>query len=169
MLYPSPFDNLTKADRAIKMPSDAQNTLDERFMSLAISEANKSIPSPNAYCVGCVIVRNNSLVSTGYSRELSGNTHAEQVALIKLDFIATDATLYTTMEPCSERLSRNTPCVDNCIRAHVKRVVIGVKEPTNFVRCRGVEKLTAAGIAVDILHGFEEACLLPNRHIDLHV
>ena len=41
--------------------------------------ANESIPVDTAYCVGCVIVKNNVVISTGYSRELPGNTHAEDL------------------------------------------------------------------------------------------
>ncbi|TMW56280.1 hypothetical protein Poli38472_008928 [Pythium oligandrum] len=142
-------------------------THDELFMRLAIAEAHKSIPSENAFCVGCVIVRDGEVVSTGYSRELPGNTHAEQVALQKLDFQATGTTVYTTMEPCSKRLSGNTPCVQSCLRAQVSRVVVGVMEPKNFVECEGVRLLQEAGVQVELLKGLEEECLAPNQHLNL--
>lgn len=144
------------------------STPDEELMRLAIAEAHKSQPSPNAYCVGCVVVRDEQVLSAGFSRELPGNTHAEQVALHKLDFDARGATLYTTMEPCSERTSGNVPCVASCLRAGVARVVVGVAEPKNFVEnCQGVRQLRDAGVIVDLLEGLEQECLAPNRHIDL--
>lgn len=140
---------------------------DVAFMKLAIAQAHLSIPSENAYCVGCVVVRDESVISTGFSRELPGNTHAEQVALEKLAYQAEGATLYTTMEPCSIRLSGNTPCVQSCIRACVQRIVIGVMEPKTFVICEGVHLLRSAGVEVELLQGLEEECLAPNRHLDL--
>ena len=50
-------------------------------MLQAVECANESIPVDTAYCVGCVIVKNNVIISTGYSRELPG-THAEESALM---------------------------------------------------------------------------------------
>ncbi|KAJ0403557.1 hypothetical protein P43SY_009005 [Pythium insidiosum] len=140
---------------------------DEHFMRLAIAEAHKSPPAEKAFCVGCVVVRDGVVLATGFSRELPGNTHAEQVALTKLSFDARDATVYTTMEPCSVRLSGNTPCVQSCLRASVRRVVVGVMEPKNFVECEGVQLLRAAGVEVELLRGLEDECLAPNRHLDL--
>lgn len=142
-------------------------TADVAFMRLAIAEAHKSEPSPNAYCVGCVVVCDGAVLATGFSRELPGNTHAEQVALLKLGFEADGATVYTTMEPCSTRVSGNVPCVQSCVRAKVARVVVGVMEPANFVVCEGVRLLRDAGVHVELLRGLEDECLAPNRHLDL--
>lgn len=146
---------------------DAQEPSDVALMRLAIAEAHKSGPVAGAYCVGCVVARNNRVLSTGFSRELPGNTHAEQVALTKLDFQAEGATVYTTMEPCSRRTSGNVPCVASCLRAGVTRVVVGVLEPKNFVECEGVQQLRDGGVQVDVLAGLEAECLAPNRHLNL--
>lgn len=142
---------------------------DVAFMRLAIAEAHKSVPADSAYCVGCVVVRDGVVLATGFSRELPGNTHAEQVALMKLDFDAERATVYTTMEPCSVRLSGNVPCVQSCLRAKVARVVVGAMEPANFVVCEGVRLLRDAGVAVALLQGLEADCLAPNRHLQLQL
>ena len=162
-------------------------------MEMAIREAEKSVPSPKAYCVGCVIVPKGtaealdksfpvltaesrakaaaSVLSTGFSRELPGNTHAEQCALMKMEAAGVDASgcdMYTSMEPCSVRLSGNVPCVKNCIKHGVGRVFVGVREPAHFVRCEGVAQLVAAGIpCFDVVwNGVESACLAPNQHIE---
>ena len=142
---------------------------DVAFMRLAILEAHCSQSSENAYCVGCVVVRDGKVLSSGFSRELPGNTHAEQVALQKLNFEAQGATVYTTMEPCSKRVSGNTPCVQSCLRAGVARVVIGVMEPTTFVICEGVRLLRDAGVDVTLLEGLEADCLAPNAHLNLRL
>ncbi|RCH90311.1 DRAP deaminase [Rhizopus azygosporus] len=138
---------------------------DLQFMNTCIQEANKSIPAPAAYCVGAALVKQGQLLSTGYSRELPGNTHAEECALAKTAVDPTGATMYTTMEPCSKRLSGNRPCVDRIIEAKIKRVVMGVREPPDLVNCEGVALLERHGIEVAIVPGVEEACLAPNRHI----
>ena len=132
---------------------------DLKFLRIALEEAKKCIPTSAAFCVGCVIVDPSSqtIISKGYSRERPGNTHAEENALTKLfespDFkdglIGLD--MYSTMEPCSERLSGNKPCVVRILEANglIQRVVLGVREPDTFVRCVGVEKLQENGIIVE--------------------
>eukprot|EP00123_Amoebidium_parasiticum_P000313 comp10767_c0_seq1/m.5404 comp10767_c0_seq1/g.5404 ORF comp10767_c0_seq1/g.5404 comp10767_c0_seq1/m.5404 type:complete len:171 (-) comp10767_c0_seq1:20-532(-) len=144
---------------------------DYKYMLEACAQARKSIPVDTAYSVGCVIVKDGSVISTGFSRELEGNTHAEECALKKLEQQgklgdAAGCTMYTTMEPCSKRLSGNKPCVLHVINAGVKRVVIGVMEPDTFVKCKGVALLRVAGVEVQLLSGLEKECLQPNMHID---
>ncbi|KAI8328947.1 cytidine deaminase-like protein [Blakeslea trispora] len=141
---------------------------DIEFMQLSIKEAHKSIPAPQAYCVGAALVSaDGELLSTGYSRELPGNTHAEECCLAKIDGSVdlSGATMYTTMEPCSVRLSGNRPCSDRIIEAKIKRVVLGVREPPNLVTCEGVSLLEREGIQVFVVPGVENACLAPNQHI----
>ncbi|CCG84378.1 protein of unknown function [Taphrina deformans PYCC 5710] len=127
------------------------------FMARAIQEAQKSIYIPSAFCVGCVVVKDGKIVSTGFSRELEGNTHAEQCALDKLSDIsvAEGADMYTTMEPCSVRLSGNVPCVQRIIKAKIGAIYQGVKEPADFVECNGSDLLRGAGIEVHTVPGFE--------------
>jgi pyrimidine deaminase RibD-like protein len=118
-------------------------------------------------------------LSTGYSRELPGNTHAEANALWKarslslsdlaaispsipsptLDDILAETDLYTTMEPCSTRTSGLAPCADALIAAKIQRCFIGVSEPDDFVKCEGAQKLVTAGVEVIWLRGLEEECL----------
>lgn len=141
---------------------------DAKYMSIAIEQANRSIPVEKAYCVGAALVDSNGqLLTTGFSREIPGNTHAEECALLKLDdpSVAKGATMYTTMEPCSTRLSGNRPCTDRLIEAKVARVVMGVREPPNLVQCTGIQQLKDNGIQVLVVPDVEEACLEPNRHI----
>ncbi|KAI8336315.1 cytidine deaminase-like protein [Chlamydoabsidia padenii] len=141
---------------------------DLKFMRLAINEANKSPPAEKAYCVGaCLVDAHGRLVTTGYSRELPGNTHAEQCALMKLDDpdLAHGGTMYTTMEPCSIRLSGNRPCVQSIVAAKISKVVMGVREPPHLVNCQGVQLLGQHGIQVFIVPGVQEDCLAPNKHI----
>ncbi|KAK9469526.1 cytidine deaminase-like protein [Lipomyces arxii] len=148
---------------------------DLEYMNLALEEAKKCIPTPTAFCVGAVIVLpkgtpGNSLdediiLSTGYSRELPGNTHAEQCALEKISdstkSAKSSAVIYTTMEPCSERLSGNLPCTDRILASGiVKTVKVGVMEPDTFVKNNvGKQKLLQNGIEYVHITGLEKECL----------
>jgi pyrimidine deaminase RibD-like protein len=141
---------------------------DIKYMNLSIQEAKKSLPAPQAYCVGAALVScKGELLSTGFSRELPGNTHAEECALAKLDksIDLTESTMYTTMEPCSVRLSGNRPCSSRIIESKIKRVIVGVREPPNLVTCEGINLLEKEGIQVMIVPNVQEACLEPNQHI----
>eukprot|EP00944_MAST-04C_sp_MAST-4C-sp1_P006177 g6177.t1 len=140
------------------------------FMLQAIDYAFKSAPVATAYCVGCVIVKSGEVISTGFSRELPGNTHAEESAIKKLEeqsISAEGCDLYSTMEPCSKRLSGNKPCAQRIIENSMKRVFVGVLEPANFVNCTGVQQLLDAGIEVIAVQaeGLKEKCLAPNKHV----
>ena len=75
--------------------------------------------------------------------------------------------LYSTMEPCSKRLSGNEPCAKRIIEYNLKRVSVGVLEPANFVNCTGVQQLLDAGIEVIAVQaeGLKEKCLAPNKHV----
>ncbi|OAV89027.1 hypothetical protein PTTG_08268 [Puccinia triticina 1-1 BBBD Race 1] len=144
-------------------------------MRKAIALARLSKPIPTAFCVGCLMTKTGTLevVSTGYSRELEGNTHAEQCAIMKLldgrsaSMPTGDLDLYTTMEPCSVRLSGNKPCADLILefnRSHhphlrIKNIYLGVVEPDDFVNCDGVKKLQDSGLTIFQVIGFKEECL----------
>ncbi|KAJ1947129.1 hypothetical protein GGF37_000650 [Kickxella alabastrina] len=140
------------------------------LMELAIQQANRAQPIETAFSVGCLLVNGRQIISTGYSRELPGNKHAAQCVIAKSKstpqaHLVLGSVLYTTMEPCSFRLSKNTPCSTHIIDAGIKQVVIGVKEPLTFSECQGVRKLLDAGVEVVHLKILEEECLRPNIHL----
>ncbi|KAK8810683.1 hypothetical protein WA158_007258 [Blastocystis sp. Blastoise] len=140
---------------------------DAEFMKLAIEEAKKCIPVQTAYNVGAVIVKNGVVLSTGFSRELPGNTHAEECALMKYQGDLTGCVLYSTMEPCSTRLSQKMSCTDRIIKTNIKEVVIGIKEPDHFVHCVGVELLKRHNIQIRFFNQYEEEIKNLNKHIIL--
>lgn len=130
------------------------------FMKMAIAQAKLCQPVDTAYNVGAVLTtKDGQLLSTGYSRELPGNTHAEQCCLMKLAQVPEDAAIYTTMEPCSRRLSGNEPCVSRLLKAKISKVYVGVREPTKFVEnCTGIEQLREAGVEVVCMEELEDEC-----------
>ncbi len=139
---------------------------DYQCMDLAIQEAQQCPPSKTAYSVGCVIVREGMILSSGYSREDGATVHAEESALEKLAGHAQGATVYSTMEPCSRRVSRPNPCAQLIIQSGASKVVYGCDEPPHFVAdCKGVELLRDAGIEVVHLQSYTARCLALNDHI----
>jgi diaminohydroxyphosphoribosylaminopyrimidine deaminase / 5-amino-6-(5-phosphoribosylamino)uracil reductase len=95
--------------------------------------------------------------------------HAEESALAKLTGSGVDlhgATLYSTLEPCSQRASRPLSCTALILEAGVGRVVLAWREPSLFVAdARGVELLTAAGVAVLELPELAEAARAVNAQL----
>jgi len=124
---------------------DAQ--LDTRMMARALQLARRgqysAMPNPH---VGCVLVREGRVIGEGFSRPAGGN-HAEIEALRSAGD-ATGATAYVTLEPCSHH-GKTGPCAEALLRAGVKRVVVAMSDPNPLVAGQGLEKLRAAGIAVE--------------------
>ena len=69
---------------------------------------------------------------------------------------ARGATLYVTLEPCSH-YGKSPPCADAVIAAGISRVVSAMEDPNPEVAGAGHARLRAAGIAVDVGLGAEEA------------
>jgi diaminohydroxyphosphoribosylaminopyrimidine deaminase/5-amino-6-(5-phosphoribosylamino)uracil reductase len=105
--------------------------------------------------VGAVIVRAGKIVGSGYHR-IAGGDHAEIVALKRAGARARGATLYLTLEPCSHR-GRTPPCAAAVIRAGVRQVVCGTRDPNPIVAGRGIRQLRRAGIRVRV-GVLEEEC-----------
>ncbi|KAJ2454338.1 hypothetical protein EV183_001584 [Coemansia sp. RSA 2336] len=141
------------------------------FMKLAMMQARKAMPHPQAFNTGVLIINGKQPISEGHSREPQAPTlHAAAQAISKAHHtinahLLAGSTLYTTMEPCSSPMIADIPCTTHIINARIRRVVIGVKEPESFVNCRGVETLCAAGIDVVHLLLLQEECLATNIHL----
>ncbi|WP_107653515.1 dihydrofolate reductase family protein [Nocardia suismassiliense] len=145
---------------------------DTRFMRRAIELAWRCPPSETAFSVGAVIVADEVEIATGYSRETDAKVHAEESALDKLD--ADDprlarATIYTTLEPCSQRATATRlPCTDRILRAGIPRVVLAWREPATFVtNCVGVEKLREQGVEVIEVTELAAEAMSMNGHLEL--
>jgi 5-amino-6-(5-phosphoribosylamino)uracil reductase len=140
-------------------------------MRLAVSLARQCPPSDSAFSVGAVIVdAEGAELSRGFSRE-GGDplVHAEEAALGKLspgEPRLAGATIYSTLEPCSQRKSRPRTCTELIIAAGLRRVVIAWREPALFVADgQGYELLSRAGLTVTELPEFAADAVAPNRHL----
>ncbi|HTZ54452.1 MAG TPA: deaminase [Candidatus Acidoferrum sp.] len=125
---------------------------DERLLRAAIELSRNAPPSQEAFSVGSVIAApDGTVLATGYSRERGARSHAEQVALEKaaeLRLDLRDATLYTSLEPCSVRKSDPRACAGRILDAGIHRVVFALREPSTFVQGHGADVLTDAGVEV---------------------
>jgi diaminohydroxyphosphoribosylaminopyrimidine deaminase/5-amino-6-(5-phosphoribosylamino)uracil reductase len=126
----------------------AQVHQDERWMNYALELARKSVglASPNP-TVSCVLVKNGAIVGQGF-HEYERRDHAEVVALAMAGDAARGATAYVTLEPCCHT-GRTGPCTEALIDGGVARVVAATADPNPAVNGRGLERLRAAGIAVE--------------------
>jgi diaminohydroxyphosphoribosylaminopyrimidine deaminase/5-amino-6-(5-phosphoribosylamino)uracil reductase len=115
--------------------------------SLALARAVRRRTAPNPW-VGCVVVRDGQIVGEGATRP-PGGPHAEVEALRAAGERARGATAYVTLEPCGHE-GRTPPCVDALIGAGIARVVVAIEDPDPQVSGRGIARLRAAGIAVDV-------------------
>jgi diaminohydroxyphosphoribosylaminopyrimidine deaminase/5-amino-6-(5-phosphoribosylamino)uracil reductase len=99
--------------------------------------------------VGAVLERDGEVVGEGWY-EYDGVRHAEAIALDQAGDKARGATLYVTLEPCSHH-GRTPPCADDVVASGVARVVVGARDPNPLVDGRGLERLRAAGVEVELL------------------
>lgn len=123
---------------------------DKKFLQIAMTLAKKCTPISTAYCVGAVVVDSkNEIISTGFSREDDRHKHAEEIAIeraLKAQDDLKDCTLYSSLEPCGERLSGKKTCVARITETGIKRVVFGAYEPEKFVKGKGAKLLKQAGV-----------------------
>lgn len=129
------------------------------FMSLAITAAKQAPYSEKAFSVGAVVVFDEEIVCTGYSRELGDSMHAEEVCITKLSNMNLDHSklvMYSTMEPCGERLSGKKCCAELIIDSKIPTVYVGCLEPNLFIKAtQGIEKLKSNNIQVNMLPEFK--------------
>lgn len=107
----------------------AQNNRDIYYMKEAIRQAKKAAML-NEVPIGCVIVKDDVIISKGYNRRNTDHStlsHAEISAIRKAsrklnDWRLEDCTLYVTLEPCQM-------CAGAIVQARIKRVVVGSMNP----------------------------------------
>jgi len=120
---------------------------DKRYLRmacrLALKAAGRTSPNP---MVGAVLVRGKKVIATGFHR-FAGRDHAEIIALKRAGAKAKGATLYINLEPCSHQ-GRTPPCTRSLIRAGIKEVVAGMRDPNPLVAGQGFQQLRRAGIRV---------------------
>lgn len=143
------------------MTTASGTVLNDAHWIVEAQKLAKRAPPTCTYAVGCYIVSScGEVLATGFTGEVPypddglvpSLPHAEEIALQKLgaaDLSA--ATLYSCMEPCSERKSGRLDCASRIIRSGIRRVVFEFHEPWNprlGILCKGAELMRNAGIEV---------------------
>ena len=121
--------------------------------ALTLAERTRGMTAPNPN-VGCVIVVGGVVVGRGWT-QAGGRPHAEAMALEQARERAAGATAYVTLEPCAHVSPRGPACSDLLIAAGVARVVVAHRDPDPRTDGKGIARLRAAGIAVEV--GVHEA------------
>ena len=103
--------------------------LNYKFMKLALLEAKKAAKEDEVP-IGCVIVKDNKVISRGHNRREKKNnvtSHAEIEAIRKAskklnDWQLIDCDLYVTIEPC-------IMCTGAIIQSRIRNVYYGNEDP----------------------------------------
>lgn len=132
-----------------------------RCIQLAKLANGYTAPNP---MVGAVLVHGERIIGEGYHRRY-GEAHAEVACFQSVkgedQHLVTESTLYVSLEPCAH-FGKTPPCADLCIAKGVKKVVVGCRDPFTEVNGKGIEKLEAAGIEVEV-GVLEKECISLNR------
>ena len=121
-------------------------------------------PNP---AVGAIIVQPGPagpvVVGRGWTQP-GGRPHAEAEALERAGNLASGATMYVTLEPCSHH-GKSPPCADAIVAAGIATVVSALEDPNPEVAGKGHARLRAAGISVRTGIGAPEAARVHDGHI----
>lgn len=139
----------------------------QRCFELALSGAGHVAPNP---MVGAVLVHNERIIGEG-SHQQYGQAHAEVNCINSVKeedrSLIPSSTLYVSLEPCAH-FGKTPPCSDLIIEKKIPEVVIGCRDPFKQVNGKGIEKLQAAGVKVNLDVLEKEALLLNKRFITFH-
>ena len=125
--------------------STSQNK-DNFFLKLAFHQAEVNLGSTSLNpSVGCIIVRNNSVISSGRT-SFNGRPHAEANAL-KNNVKIKGSSIYVTLEPCSH-YGKTPPCVQNIIKKKLHRVIFSINDTDTRSRNLAYKKLKRSKIIV---------------------
>lgn len=121
----------------------------QRCLELAGRGAGFVAPNP---MVGAVLVYNDRIIGEGYHQQY-GQAHAEVSCLHSIrefdkEYIS-QSVMYVSLEPCAH-FGKTPPCADLIIQHKIPKVVIGCRDPFKEVNGKGIEKLKAAGIEVEL-------------------
>jgi len=116
------------------------------FTKLAFYQAELNLGSTGTNpSVGCVIVKNNSVISSAQT-SFMGRPHAEANAL-KNNLNYKDSDLYSTLEPCCHS-GKTSPCVQKIIEKKIKRVHFSINDVDARSKNKAKNKLKKKNIIV---------------------
>ncbi|QES90784.1 bifunctional diaminohydroxyphosphoribosylaminopyrimidine deaminase/5-amino-6-(5-phosphoribosylamino)uracil reductase RibD [Rhizosphaericola mali] len=132
-----------------------------RCLELAKLGINHAAPNP---MVGAVLVYQNRIIGEGYHQKY-GEPHAEVNCINSVqpedEHLIAQSTIYVSLEPCAH-YGKTPPCADLIIRKQIPKVVVGCRDPFESVNGKGIEKLKAAGIEVE-MYAYSQQCIALNK------
>ena len=120
---------------------------DKNYMNIALRLAmlKHGLTGTNP-AVGCVIVKNNKIISIG-STGLNGKPHAERSAINNSTESLKNSKLYVTLEPCSH-YGKTPPCTNIIIKKKIKEVIYGIEDIDKKVKGKTKKILNKSNIVV---------------------
>lgn len=142
---------------------------DLEWLGAAVELSRRCPPSFSAFSVGAVLVgAGGEVMAEGFSRDVDPHLHAEESVLRRVapgDPRLATATLYTSLEPCSVRLSGSRSCSELIIAAGIGRMVFAMREPGLFVDGHGADVLRRARVEVVELPQLAPGVRAVNAHL----
>jgi diaminohydroxyphosphoribosylaminopyrimidine deaminase/5-amino-6-(5-phosphoribosylamino)uracil reductase len=147
------------------MFSENDHKFMKRALQLAALGGVEAAPNP---MVGAVIIHGGRIIGEGYHREFGG-PHAEvnAVASVSDKALLAESTIYVTLEPCAHH-GKTPPCSDLLIDSQFSRVVVACQDNFEEVSGKGIERMSKAGIQVDVGLMESEARELNKRFFTFH-
>jgi len=108
--------------------------------------------------VGAIIALGQNAIGRGRrgTGEKGDDDHAEWHAIhdVKEKSNLADATLYTTLEPCTKEVRSNPLecCTERILQFHIPRVFVGILDPNQGVTGKGLLRLQESNIDVGLFH-----------------
>ncbi|MCG3760059.1 MULTISPECIES: bifunctional diaminohydroxyphosphoribosylaminopyrimidine deaminase/5-amino-6-(5-phosphoribosylamino)uracil reductase RibD [Vibrio] len=123
--------------------------MSEKYMLRALDISKNALPNcvPNPP-VGCVLVKDESIISEGFTQTIGGN-HAEVQALNAYSGSMDGVIAFVTLEPCSF-VGRTPACANTLAQSGIKDVVVAMLDPDVRNSGKGIEILKQAGINVQV-------------------
>jgi diaminohydroxyphosphoribosylaminopyrimidine deaminase / 5-amino-6-(5-phosphoribosylamino)uracil reductase len=138
-----------------------------RCLELARLGAGHTAPNP---MVGAVLVFEGRIIGEGYHQQY-GQAHAEVNCIRSVPagdvHHIQQSILYVSLEPCAH-YGKTPPCADLIIEKKIPAVVVGCRDPFKAVDGKGIEKLRAAGVVVEVGVLEKECMLLNKRFLTFH-
>ncbi|USD39736.1 bifunctional diaminohydroxyphosphoribosylaminopyrimidine deaminase/5-amino-6-(5-phosphoribosylamino)uracil reductase RibD [Ferrimonas sp. SCSIO 43195] len=127
----------------MKTPTEIHPML--RALALSKQALPQCQPNPP---VGCVLVKDDQIVSEGFTQAIGGN-HAEVEALNRYAGSIEGVTAYVTLEPCSF-VGRTPACARTLVQTGIKNVVVAMLDPDPRNSGKGIAILEQAGVSVEV-------------------
>lgn len=130
--------------------------------------------------VGCVIVKNDILLSCGRTG-VSGRPHAEEEAINNVvdKNSLIDSSMYLTLEPCAHKNKNGLSCAEQIYRSGIKEVFVSCIDPDHRTNKKGINFLKKKEIkvhenfmnneALKLYNGFFSRILLNKPYVSLKI